>query len=142
MANVSPMTAMPTKLKALLTLIVLAMAASLVGGLRGNWVSWLSFALDGLLVLGIARGKEGARTFLMLLAGVGLLTGLFGAVLVTIVLTAAGPLEGDATPVIVGMVVGSVIALSQNGFALWCLSRQDVQQWMFQRSLGAMGDAA
>jgi hypothetical protein len=68
-----------------------------------------------------------------------LLVGIFGVVVVAIVLIAAGPLAGSDGLVVLAMGFGTLIVLVQNGYALWCLSRRDVQHWMFQRSLGAMG---
>jgi hypothetical protein len=127
---------MPNKLKVLVGMIGLGMLLSLVGGLRGSASGWVSFLFDLLLLLGVLKGKEGARNLLMLFAVLGLLTGVFGIVLA---LMAAPSVVGGSTSdwiAIVAIALTSLVILIQNGFALWCLSRRDVQNWMFQRSLG------
>lgn len=134
---------MPTKLKVLIGLGAVGMLGSLASGLQGSSMGWLSFVLDAVLLGGVIRGKEGARNLLMLLAVLGLLGGIFGVVLAVIAVLAGGAQGGGAGAVLFGIVAVSVVVLGQNGFALWCLSRRDVQHWMFQKSLGAMGaDAA
>jgi hypothetical protein len=113
------------------------MLGSVAAGLQGSSAGWVALLLDAVLLLGVLKGKEGARNLLMLLAVGGLLVGAFGAVLVGLVLV-AGHVSGGDLGVVLLMLAGTTIVLLQNGFALWCLSRRDVQSWMFQRSLGPM----
>ncbi|HTQ45162.1 MAG TPA: hypothetical protein VMI75_20520 [Polyangiaceae bacterium] len=130
---------MPNKLKVLIGLIGIGMLGSLASGLQGSTSGWLSFLLDAALLAGVLKGKEGARNFLMLLAVLGLLGGVFGVVL-TLIAVLAGGVHGGSELLLVFAIGGvSVLVLAQNAFALWCLSRRDVQNWMFQKSLGAMG---
>jgi hypothetical protein len=128
---------MPNKLKVLVGMIGLGMLLSLVGGMRGSASGWLSFLFDLLLLLGVLKGKEGARNLLMLLAVLGLLTGAFGVILAVIAGSSIAGGGSSSDWIAVGAIVlTSLVILIQNGFALWCLSRRDVQNWMFQRSLG------
>jgi hypothetical protein len=128
---------MPNKLKVLVGMIGLGMLLSLVGGLRGSASGWLSFLFDLLLLLGVMKGKEGARNLLMLFAVLGLLTGAFGVILAVIAGSSVAGGGSSSDWIAIGAIVlTSLVILIQNGFALWCLSRRDVQNWMFQRSLG------
>jgi hypothetical protein len=83
-----------------------------------------------LLLLGLSRGSEGTRTWLLaaswaeVLLGVGYV--LFGALLFN---------DGKATGGAV-VVFSGAYALVQAGVTIRTLKRPDIMEWMFQRSLG------
>lgn len=132
---------MPNKLRVLIGLIAVGMLGSLWNGIGGSTAGWLSLVLNAFLLLGLVKGKEGARTFLMLLAGIGVLVGVFGVVIFAIAASVAHSSRSDLMA-LAAIGATSLLVLAQNAFALWCLSRRDVQQWMFRKSLGAMGEDA
>ena len=123
---------MPTKLKVLLALLAISILANLAAGLAGSVAGWVSVLVNGILFVGVLKGKEGARNILMGLAVLGFFGAAF-ALLVGFLSLAAEPTLG-----IVAISVGGFSAF-QNGYCLWCLRQWDVQRWMFNRSLGPMG---
>ena len=117
---------MPNKLKALVGAMGLSIALNVVAQ------SWVSVVLGVLLLFGVLKGSEGVRNILMFLAVLSLLFGAFAMVTTSAMLLASGGLLG-----LVGL-GGLGVSMAQNAFLLWCLSQQDVQMWMFQRSSGEM----
>lgn len=123
---------MPKKLLVLVVWLVLGLVMTVVqGALGGGVLSWVSVLVSALLIVGVLVGSEGARLWLMFGAIAGLLMGGVGA----FGLLAAGKGMGIARGL--GLIVLSV---APSAYMLWCLRQQDVQQWMFYRSLGSEAD--
>jgi hypothetical protein len=114
---------MPDKLKVLVALLVLSTVLAAVGQ------RWISLAVNLLLLVGVLKGSEGARTALMLLAVLGMFGAAFFAVVGGIALGAGG-----GTAAIIAF-VAALFAAGVNGFMLWCLRQGDVQHWMFHKSM-------
>ncbi|NMC70655.1 MAG: hypothetical protein GYA57_11395 [Myxococcales bacterium] len=123
---------MPKKLLVLVVWLVLGLVMTVVqGALGGGVLSWVSVLVSALLIVGVLVGSEGARLWLMFGAIAGLLMGGVGA----FGLLVAGKGMGIARGL--GLIVLSV---APSAYMLWCLRQQDVQQWMFYRSLGSEAD--
>src|SRR5580704_3862283 len=125
---------MPTKLKVLLGVMAFGVLLNLAHGLMGSGTSWASAALGALLAFGVLRGSEGVRTLLIGLAALGLLFGGLGF-LGGLALAATGTLAG------ITILMASLINVGQNGYMIWCLRQQDVQHWMFNKSLTGVDGA-
>lgn len=127
-------TAMPAKLKVLLGLLAVAISFNLLGAvLAGSVSSMISLGVNMLLLVGVLRGKEGARNILIGLAILGLAFGGFFLIIGVIALSTGRPqdiVEGTV------VVLSSGFVLFQCGFFIWCLRQRDVQHWMFQKSMG------
>jgi hypothetical protein len=80
-----------------------------------------------LLILGVLLGHESVRLFLIAVAvlqvGLGLLLAVLGF---------TNGLGLGTTLGVVGLLLGALPA----AFMIWCLQREDTQQWMLRRSLG------
>ena len=112
---------MPTKLKVLTALMVLSVGLDLVTE------KWVVAVLHGLLLLGVIKGNEGVRSLLMLLAMLGLISG--------VVVLAMGAVAFGTGYKAMFIFASGLLGMAQAGFMLWCLRQEDVQRWMFHRSL-------
>jgi hypothetical protein len=132
---------MPTKLKILIALIAVFGIVNLAQG------AWLAAAFDAVLLLGLFKGSEGMRNIMMLLGWLGIALAsflLFFAVMAAFTTTEADLVrsaipDSGAPPrasVWIGVGVG-MATLATNAFYVWCLSRADVQHWMFRRAAGS-----
>ena len=88
-----------------------------------------------LMAMALRRGSEGARSLLLVLGSVSLAGNVVVFAFVLVLLGDKGPL-----PPILGLLVGTGWGLLQAGFTIWTLKRADVQQWMFQRTMGEDSD--
>jgi hypothetical protein len=117
-------------LKALFALFTSSVLLQILAGLAGSTLGWVGAACSGLLMLGLWKGKEGIRNVLILFAVVNL------PVSVPVFLIGLAHL-GEA-PVLAGaLALGGLLAITQNGYCIWCLRQRDVQRWMFRRSMGS-----
>lgn len=117
---------MPTKLKVLMGMFAVS---GLINAVTGHWL-FLAYAV--LVCLGIASGHDGLRTLFRLAAGAGTL--FYVGVAVLTILAGLGGGFGLAQFAVV-MAFATFGALS-GGFSYWCLGEQDVQRWMYVRSMG------
>lgn len=115
---------MPTKLLVLLGILGLNLLLNFYNATQVGGIAWAPVVVGALMIVGIAKGSEGARTIMIAFAALGL-------VLAAIGLPAALSYGEPA------LVAGNAIAVAVNGFAIWCLTRPDVQSWMLKSSLGA-----
>lgn len=116
---------MPTKLKVLMGMFVVS---GVIDALAGHW---LLAAYCLLVCLGVASGHEGVRTLLRMLSGAG--TFLYiGLGVLTVVAAIAGGLGLAQFLLIASLAAfGGLIS----GFSYWCLGADDVQHWMYERSM-------
>ena len=116
---------MPTKLKVLMGMFGVS---GLIDALAGHWML-AAYCLLGLL--GVASGHEGVRTILRLLSGAGALL-YVGLGVLTVVAGVAGGLGLAQFLLLVSLAAfGGLIS----GFSYWCLGAEDVQHWMYERSM-------
>lgn len=121
---------MPNKMKVLLAVFALS---TLLNGLAGQWF----FAAYGALMLvGLSRGHEGARTLLSMssAAGAFLYAGLG-------IFALLGLSQGARAivPVLISLSItgtGAIVC----GLTVWCLNQPDVQHWMYERSMSHVPD--
>lgn len=119
---------MPIKLIVLVLLMSLNVAASVYTG------SFVSAVLQMLLVMGLIAGKEGIRRLLIVLSIINA-----GVVLVPVLMMLMGARVSISRSANEMVLFISLLALAAPLFAVWVLTRKDVQVWMFKRSMGIEG---
>lgn len=123
---------MPIKL--IVALILLALAAvstiaQIADGAVGS-AMYLNLALKVLLVAGLVRGSEAARTFALVVGGLNVLIGVFAVVSVGAMITYL-PLK---------LQVMLFVPLVFGGYLLWCMQQEDVKAWLYRRAYGRIAD--
>jgi hypothetical protein len=127
-AKMADSDAMPKKLLVLVVWLALGTLMQIVQAARGgDATAWVSPVVSILLIIGVLKGSEGARLWLMFGAIVGLVVGGLGAVLLMAL--------GKGLGIILGIAI-IALAAAPAAYMLWCLRQEDVQKWMFYRSLG------
>lgn len=121
--------AMPTKFKFLVALYALS---TLVAGvefyLERGVVKGIALAITVFILISLVRGNEAMRQLIMFFAAIGLvISGV--ALIMSGVATLVSPLGILAAAL-------SLYGVLRNAFVVWCLRQQDVQRWMFERSMG------
>lgn len=113
-------------------LIVLIVSMSL--GVIANFLtaSYLTAILQVLLVGGLAAGKEGVRRFLIVLSILNL--GVGAVFLWMIAMSGSSRITYDDKTLTILL---GAFSIGLPLFAIWVLTRRDVQLWMFRRSVGA-----
>ena len=110
-----------------LILLVVAMGFGVLSAVATQ--SWVAAGLQALAVVGVILGKEGVRRLLIVNA-IGNL-----AVLGTMLALALLEHANRPRPELVLSMAVLGWSLLASGFYLWCLTRRNVQVWMFQRCL-------
>ncbi|NUP06887.1 MAG: hypothetical protein HOW73_12615 [Polyangiaceae bacterium] len=113
---------MPGKLKVLLGIIGVAVVLSALGS------DWARAIIYGLVMFGVWRGNETVRKLLIVVGWLGL---IFNGIAAAMALVASVALSGLALIALVNFVWGCAYC----AYMIWCLGQQDVQHWMFNRSL-------
>jgi hypothetical protein len=122
---------LPKKLLVLVVWMTIGAIATVVQTLLGGMSSgWFSVAVSALLILGVLKGSEGVRMWLMFGAVVGIVVGGLGVVVLL--------LAGKGVAVLAGLVL-LALSVAPSAYMLWCLRQNDVQEWMLRRSLN-LGD--
>ncbi len=136
---------MPKRLKILVVLMVVSMVLDIVVMLLfGAGVQdWFRLAIVVLLLIGMLRGHEAVRTYLLWGAWIGAITNGGAALFAIAAFVFVGTLFGSDTAALTGeerALIFGVPALllfhtAMSVYMIICLRRGDVQQWMFNRSL-------
>jgi hypothetical protein len=126
---------MPTKLKILVALLALSVALSLVAR------SWIGAGVQLLYLIGLLKGREGIRSWLIVLAYAGIFAYLTALALAALVVIGGG-LSTGALPVTLVLLPLGALGVGQCVFCIWCLKQPDVQKWMFDKSIRGFDVAA
>lgn len=116
---------MPVKLIVLMAIMGVNAALNFILG------SYVAGVFGVLILLGVAAGNEAVRKLLIGFNVLGILVGLvFGG----LALAAGGAVF--APLVLVGLVFG----IAAPAYGIWCLTRRDVEHWMYKRSMKGAAD--
>lgn len=119
---------MPTKFKVLLGMYLFSIVTSGIelyldpGVLKGIGVGLTLFILVSLW-----RGNEAMRQFVMFFAFLGLCVSGVALILLGV--------ASFAAPYAILAAALSAYSFVRSGFVLWCLRQQDVQRWMYNKSM-------
>ncbi|MFO0614358.1 MAG: hypothetical protein U0414_17355 [Polyangiaceae bacterium] len=129
-----PTRPMPTKFKILVGMYVLSLLTTGVElYLDPGWLKGFALALTALILVSLLRGNEAMRKFVMFTAFIGLCISGVAMVL--------GLLVSLASPLAILGVLLSAYGVCRSAFVLWCLRQQDVQFWMYNKSMrGALDE--
>ncbi len=116
---------MPTKL----IVLCVWMAIGVVAGLYTE--SFVSAGLQALALLGVMAGKEGVRKLLIVLYI--LTAGVSGTTFVLVAFMQGGA-SGSVARVAPSLVL-ALLSVLPSLYGIWCLTRSDVQRWMFRKSM-------
>lgn len=119
---------MPTKFKVLLGMYVFSLVTAGIelyldpGVLKG-----IALGLTLFILVSLWRGNEAMRQFVMIFAFIGLCVSGVALILLT--------LASFAAPYAILAAALSAYGVIRSGFVLWCLRQQDVQFWMYNKSM-------
>lgn len=125
--------AMPAKLIVVIVLLGLSLALDLynLSGSAGATSNYVRIALNLGLLVGLLRGQEWAR----MLAKISGVLSLVGGGILLVQLLALGD-AAFAIPSLGTFAYASVALILVYGvFLLWCMSQQDVLDWLMSRTL-------
>jgi len=124
----------PTHAKVLSVLLALNVGLNvlpLLGPHTGQ--QYVTIAIAVLLLVGFLKGSEGARTLLLIGAGINVIFGAFGLIAALPAMSASG------TAGLI-LVASGAYSLAVGLYMMWALRNQEVMQWMLNRSLGGALD--
>jgi hypothetical protein len=125
---------MPTKFKILVGMYVFSLVTTGIElYLDPGWFKGLTLALTAFILVSLLRGNEAMRQFVMFFAFIGLCISAVAMVL--------GLLVSLASPLAILGVLLSGYGVVRSGYVLWCLKQQDVQFWMYNKSMRTKLDA-
>ena len=125
---------MPTHAKVLSALLAINVALNVLPLLGPHtFQQYITLGVAALLLVGFLKGSEGARTLLLIGAGINIIFGAFGLVAALPAMSASGS---------AGMILAASggYSLVVGLYMMWALRNQEVMQWMLNRSLGGMLD--
>lgn len=121
---------MPNKMKVLLAVFALSTLLNVLTG------QWFIAAYGGIMLVGLARGHEGARTLLSMSSAAGVF--LYAGLSIFALLSLSQGAQA-IVPVLISLAItgtGAVVC----GLTVWCLNQPDVQHWMYERSMAHVPD--
>ena len=127
---------MPTKFKALLGIIGVSIILRLVfavsppAGIEAGTGAWIGLAIWVALFVGLIRGSEGVRMTLIILAALNL---AFSA----INMTTLADIGFGFIPLYTFLVLYGAFAAV---YTIWCLTREDVKNYMLSKTTGMTMD--
>jgi len=120
---------MPTKLRMIVLLLVLALGLDAILLATGDADAGLALLMNGLILIGLLTGKDGARTFVI---GLSYLSLVSSAAFPLYVLLASKHLPSIGP--ILGLVIGAGLGFASAAYTIWALKQSDVREWMFRRA--------
>ena len=125
---------MPTHAKVLSVLLAINVGIAVLPLLGPHtFQQYISLGVAALLFIGFLKGSEGARTLLLIGAGINIIFGAFGI----IAGLPAMSVSGSAGMI---LVASGGYSLVIGLYMMWALRNQEVMQWMLNRSLGGALD--
>lgn len=119
---------MPLKFKVLIGMYALSIMTTAVElYLTPGFLKGCTLLVTVFILVSLIRGNEAMRQFVMVFAVIGL--AISGVALVLSCLASLASLTA-----IVSMAL-SAYGVVRSGFVLWCLRQQDVQFWMYEKSM-------
>ncbi len=120
---------MPKKLAMVCVVLAVSLAVDVAIILAGNPFVIADLVIGALLLWGLVKGSDGARTFVTFIAWTNL---VMGAAFPLFALTQGRHMPAPA--VTAALLIVAAVRVAANAFTIWSLRQSDVRDWMFRRA--------